>query len=71
MIPLALGNLLVNDLLARSRFRVVPALVVIGVGYGLAITRWHTSPTLVLQLLGSFNVLLLIVCVWFAWRDKK
>jgi len=71
MIPLALGNLLVNDLLARSRFRVVPALMMIGVGYGLAISRWHTSPTMVLQLLGGFNLLLLAVCAWFAWRDKK
>ena len=71
MIPLALGNLLVNDLLARSRFRVVPAVMVIALGYGLAIARWHTSPTLVLQLLGGFNLLLLIVCAGFAWRDKK
>jgi len=71
MIPLALGNLLVNDLLARSRFRIVPALMVIAVGYGLAISRWHTSPTMVLQLLGGFNLLLLAVCIWFAWRDKK
>ena len=70
MIPLALGNLLVNDLLARSRFRVVPALMVVAAGYGLAIIHWHTSPTMVLQLLGGFTLLLLAVCVWFAWRDK-
>jgi O-antigen/teichoic acid export membrane protein len=70
MIPLALGNLLVNDLLARSRFRVVPALIVVGAGYGLALARWHTSPTMVLQLLGGFNLLLLAVCVVFVWRDK-
>ena len=69
MIPLALGNLLVNDLLARSRFRVVPALIVVAVGFGLALSRWHTSPTMVLQLLGGFNLLLLLVCVWFTWRD--
>jgi O-antigen/teichoic acid export membrane protein len=71
MIPLALGNLLVNDLLARSRFRVVPALMLVAAGYGLALARWHTTPTMVLQLLGEFNLLLLAVCVWFAWRDKK
>ena len=68
MIPLALGNVLMNDLLARSRFQVVPAVVLMAVAYGLALTRFHDSPTMILQMLGGFNLLLLAVCAGFAWR---
>jgi O-antigen/teichoic acid export membrane protein len=71
MVPLALGNLLVNDLLARSQFKVVPALVVVAAGYGLALTRFHDTPTMILQLLGGFNLLLLAVCAWFVWGREK
>ncbi len=71
MIPLALGNLLVNDLLARSRFRVVPVLMLVAATYGLALTQCHASPTMVLQLLGGFNLLMLVVCAGFVWGEKK
>ena len=38
MVPLALANVLVNDLLARSRFQMVPFLVLLAMFYGLALT---------------------------------
>ena len=35
VVPLALGNVLLNNLLAHSHFKVVPALCVLAVGYAL------------------------------------
>ncbi|MCU0785617.1 MAG: hypothetical protein MUF81_16550 [Verrucomicrobia bacterium] len=71
MVPLALANVLVNDLLARARFRVVPAMVVLAVAYGYALVHvLHRFPgrlEVVLQTLGAFNFLLLAICVWFTF----
>jgi O-antigen/teichoic acid export membrane protein len=71
MVPLALANVLVNDLLARSQFKIVPALVLLATAYGVALTQFHTSPTMILQLLCGFNLLLLAVCAGFVWGGKK
>jgi O-antigen/teichoic acid export membrane protein len=68
MVPLSLANALVNSLLARGQFRIVPALIVLAVAYGVALTQFHGSLKTVLQTLGVFNVLLLLVCLWFTWR---
>ena len=70
MVPFALANVLVNDLLARSRFGIVPALVVISILYSLALTRFHDSLIMVLQTLATFNVILLAVCAVFTWLVK-
>jgi hypothetical protein len=70
MVPLSLANVLVNNLLARSRFAIVPALVVLAVAYGIALTYFHGSLVAVLKTLGVFNILLLAVCMWFTWRDR-
>jgi O-antigen/teichoic acid export membrane protein len=37
LLPLILANVLINNLLARERFRVVPWAVIVAVGYGLAL----------------------------------
>ena len=75
MVPLALVNILVNDLLARSMFRAVPVLVFLAIAYGLALTHFHKTLPMVLQTLGIFNLLALILCGWLRWgtrvRDKK
>jgi hypothetical protein len=71
MIPLALANVLVNDLLARFRFQLVPPLLLLAAGYGVALTRFHDSPTEILQILGGFNLLLLVGCGWFAWWEAR
>ena len=70
MIPLALGNVLVNDLLARGHDLKAPALVILAVAYGLTLTWFHSSPTLILQMLGAFNLLLLAVCAGFVWGEE-
>jgi threonine/homoserine/homoserine lactone efflux protein len=70
MVPLSLAYALVNNLLARSQFRIVPALVVLAAAYGLALTQFHDSLVTVLKILGTFNLLLLGVCAWFTWGVK-
>ena len=81
MVPLTLANVLVNDLLARSRFRIVPALVVLAIGYGVALAvvghRAGNLPDvqagfrMMIQTLGVFNLLLLGVCALFALKSPK
>jgi O-antigen/teichoic acid export membrane protein len=71
MVPLTLGNVLVSNLLARSQFGLVPWLVALAVGYGLALTRFNDSLVTVLKTFGVFNLLLLGVCAWFTWKHKK
>jgi O-antigen/teichoic acid export membrane protein len=73
MVPLALANVLLNNLLARSSFRVVPALIVLALAYAFALTRpaLHASPVTVLQVLGVCNLLLLGISAWFTWRDPS
>lgn len=72
MIPLALANVMANDLLARSRFGVVPLMAVVGVAYAIALPlllqHFPGRMEVVLQTLGGFNLLLLAVCGWFTYR---
>ena len=74
MVPLALANVMVNDLLARGRFGVVPWMVVLAAGYGFTLPQvlaHYHSREVVLQTLGGFNLLLFGVCAWFVWGVKK
>lgn len=72
MIPLALANVMANDLLARSRFGVVPLMALVGVAYAvtlpLLLNHFPGRMEVVLQTLGGFNLLLLAVCAWFTYR---
>ena len=74
MVPLALANVLVNDLLARSCFRVVAPIVVLAAIYGptlvFFLNRFPGRLQLPLQILAVFNLLLLLVCAFFARRLK-
>jgi hypothetical protein len=74
MVPLAMANVMVNDLLARSRFGVVPFMVLLAVGYGFTLpwmlNRYPGHLEVLLQTLGAFNILLFAVCAWFAWGTK-
>jgi len=70
MIPLALGNVLMSNLLARSSFRFVPVICVLAVAYGIALTQFHGSLVTVLQTMGVFNLLMFATCAWFTWFDK-
>jgi len=70
MVPLALANVMVNNLLARSDFRIVPVLVGLAIAYGAALTQFHGTLITVLKTLGVFNLLLLTACAWFTWNAK-
>jgi len=67
MVPLSLANVLVNDLLARSRFQIVPFLVLLAMLYGLALTQYHDSFETVLKTLCIFNSACFAICAWFTW----
>lgn len=77
MIPLALANVLVNDLLARGRYRVVPFMVLLAIAYGLTlpyVLRHSTEADgfkAALQTLGIFTLLLFGVCALFTWGGKR
>ena len=71
MVPLSLANVLLSNLLARSSFRVVPAVVAVAVAYGFALTRFHSTQVAVLQTLGVFSLLFLAVCTWYTFHHSK
>ena len=75
MVPLALANVLVNDLMARARFRAVPGIVAVAVGYGFALpyilNHYALKLETVLQTLVVFNCLLHAVCAWGAFGSSK
>ncbi len=80
MLPLTLSNVLISSLMARSRFAAVPWLVLVAIGYGMALAMvgrhaGSLADTLaglrmMIQTLGIFNLLLLGVCAWFTWGVK-
>lgn len=74
MVPLALANVLVNNLLARSQFKVVPVTFLLSLAYAATMVyvnqRVHTLQA-VLQTLGVFNLLFLAACSWFTWGGKQ
>lgn len=80
MLPLTLANVLTSSLMARSRFAAVPWLVLVAVGYGVALMMVgrHAGSLpdtvagfrMMIQTLGVFNLLLFGVCAWFTWGVK-
>jgi O-antigen/teichoic acid export membrane protein len=74
MLPLTLSNVLVNNLMARERYAVVPWLVVVAVGYCSTLWfalryQWFAPTHLhVIQTLGIFASLFLLICAWFTWK---
>jgi len=74
MIPLGMANVLVNDLMARKRFKVVPLLLALAIVYAFAqpymIHRHPGSLKIILQTLGVFTTLFFLLCAWFTWGAK-
>jgi O-antigen/teichoic acid export membrane protein len=79
MLPLTLANVLLNALLARGRFAVVPWLVLVAIGYGAALAvvgqyagnlaDTQAGLRMMIQTLGVFSTLLLGVCAWFSFKS--
>jgi O-antigen/teichoic acid export membrane protein len=70
VVPLALGNVLLSNLLAHANFKAVPALCVLGLGYAVALTQFHATPIMVIKTMGTGNTLLLAICAWYTWGGK-
>lgn len=70
MVPLALANVLINDLMARSRFVASPWLALVAVAYGVTLVFNHESFKQVILILGGFNLLLLLVAAFFTWQRR-
>src|SRR6266542_1354955 len=71
MLPLTLSSVLVNNLLARERFAVVPWLLAVAAGYGWALRHRHETFEQVSGTLGLFSSLLLAGCLFFTWRESR
>jgi O-antigen/teichoic acid export membrane protein len=71
MWPLAIANVLINNLLARERFAAVPWLLAVAAGYGITLQFRHDSFTTVIRTLGLFGLLLVVVCVVFTIRQPR
>jgi O-antigen/teichoic acid export membrane protein len=77
ILPLTLSNVLVNNLLARQRYGVVPWLVVVAAAY--CTTLWCSlkyawlplNHLTVIKTLGAFATLFLLVCVVFTLLDRR
>jgi len=75
MLPLPLANVLVNNLLARERYGVVPWLVAIAAAYYFALNHVaQIQPQRfenIIWTLGGFGLLLLLVCLVYTWQDFR
>jgi O-antigen/teichoic acid export membrane protein len=67
MVPLALSNVLLNQLLSRpdSKWMLAVFILSAAIGYLFAITQFHSSPIMVLKVMGIANVVLLAICAAF------
>jgi O-antigen/teichoic acid export membrane protein len=72
MVPLALANVLLNQLLARPVGQTPLALAVFitALAYLWAITQFHGSLITVLKVMGAANLVLLLICCAFSFRKK-
>jgi O-antigen/teichoic acid export membrane protein len=73
MVPLAVANVLLNNLLAKpdSKWALAVAVLAVGLGYVVALTQFHTGPVMVLQVMGVCNLVFLAVCAFFTWAPKS
>jgi len=72
LVPLAVANVLLNNLMARPAGQLIPAccIFVLALAYLFALTQFHDSLVTVLKTLGLCNLLLLGICGWFSWRSR-
>ncbi len=71
LVPLALSNVLIWNLMARECYRSIPWLV------GIALISWFTLQNLgssvirIITIIGISNTVLCLICGFFAWRDLR
>ncbi len=71
MIPLAMANVMVNDLMARAKYAIVPLAALVAIGYCFAmpymLSHYPGRLQVPLQTVGVFNLILFCVCAVFTW----
>ena len=72
MVPLALANVLLNNLLARpdSKWGLAFSVFLLAVAYMIGLTQYHANLVTVLKTVGVFNLLLLGLCGWFSLKPN-
>jgi hypothetical protein len=70
VLPLTLTNILVNNLLARGRFAIVPILVLIAGGYAFALTQYHGSAREIIRMLFVFAGIACAISALFTCFDR-
>jgi O-antigen/teichoic acid export membrane protein len=73
MVPLAVANVLLNNLLAKpdSKWGLAVSVLAVGLGYVVALTQFHADPIMVLLVMGVCNLVFLAVCAFFTWAPKR
>lgn len=80
MLPLTIANVLINNLLAIGRFKAVPFLALTAIGYGWTLNHYLKGAGAlpifeafkgVVQLLGAFSLLLLLIALAFSMHEFK
>jgi O-antigen/teichoic acid export membrane protein len=71
LVPLALSNVLVWNLLARECFRSVPWMAALAVGCWWALQKFGDRLLNVIGIVALFSSLLLLVCVVFVWLEGR
>ena len=67
MTLIGMGNVLLYNLMAHSRFKIVPLLVVLGASYWFALQYRHDSFKMIIQTFCMFALIYLAVCALFTW----
>jgi O-antigen/teichoic acid export membrane protein len=80
LVPITMANVLIADLLARERFKIVPWLIAIAIGYGLALYYYvnnlgamepFAAFKQVVKILSAFSLLTLATSGLFTWLDRR
>ena len=78
IIPITLANIMVGQLMALSKFRIVPWMIAVAIGYAVTFQQYahHAQPLPhfeafkhLIQILGVFSLLALAIATWFTWLE--
>jgi hypothetical protein len=70
-LPLMLTTVLLNNLLARSRYRVIAPLALVAAGYWVALRAFNDTPTRLISTLGTFATASLLLMIIFTWIESR
>jgi hypothetical protein len=79
MIPVTMYNVLVNNLIARERYGIIPFAAVLPIAYAISLQLFLSHNTLepfaafkrVIQILLGFSTTLLVVSIWFSVNASR